>query len=154
MKTTQSRLKTELIWILVIFGFSVLLLVVLSRGFANIAFHDTYVVINVLGNLANAFLFLSIMVFLAKEAWKGFKSFYGCLILSVLFIAAALYLLQFDVLLYQMIIVSQTNSFTSGKEAEIFFHKQLQQIIIIQCLLFLAGLIFCYRSWRLRKIET
>jgi hypothetical protein len=154
MKTTQSRLKTELIWISGIFGISVLLLVVLSRAFENIAFQDTYVVISVLGNLANAFLFLSITVLLVKEAWKGFKSSYGCLILSVLFIASALYMIQFDVTLYQMIIVYQTNAFTSGIDLENLFQKQLQQLIIIQCLLFLAGLIFGYRGWRLRKIET
>jgi hypothetical protein len=154
MKTTQSRLKTELIWISGIFGISVLLLVVLSRAFENIAFHDTYVVISVLGNLAHVFLFLSIMVFLVKEAWKGFKSFYGCLILSVLFIASALYMIQFDVTLYQMIIVYQTNTFTSGIDPENLFQKQLQQLIIFQCLLLLAGLLFGYRSWRLRKIKT
>jgi hypothetical protein len=154
MKSSQPELKTELIWLSSILAISVLLLFILSNTFDSIAIHDTFVVISVFGNLAHAFLFLSIMVFLPKEAWKGFKSFYGCLILSILFIAAGLYLIQFDVAWYQMINVSQPHTFTSGIDVENLFHKPLQQIIIIQCLLFLAGLLFCFRSWRLSKIKT
>ena len=151
MNLKHPQLKTELLWLGGIVVITILLLAFLSETVGTIALHDTDILISVLPNIMRGFLFLALIVFLVKEGLKGFKSLYGCIILSFLFIVSALYLIEIDVAIYLFKERISEMNVPSMKNTGNAFLKQLQQMIIFQCLLLLLGLIFGYRSWKLKR---